>query len=70
MNWHDDALGRMKYLHAEDAVFDTVPLWRRHFFNDHALEGGVSGHLRLGPGESQGVEPSRIVRASRPPARP
>ena len=31
MNWSDDALGRMKYLHAEDSVFDTVPLWRRHF---------------------------------------
>ena len=28
MNWHDDALGRMKYLHADDAVFNTVPLWR------------------------------------------
>ena len=37
MNWHDDALTRMKYLHAEDGVFDAVPPWRRHFFNDHAL---------------------------------
>ena len=27
MNWHDDALTRMKYLHAEDGVFDAVPLW-------------------------------------------
>ena len=38
MNWHDDALGRMKYLYADDAVFDDVPLWRRHFFNDYAQE--------------------------------
>ena len=36
MNWSDDALGRMKYLHAEDSVFDEVPLWRRHFYNDYA----------------------------------
>ena len=39
MNWHDDAMARMKYLQADDRIFDTVPLWRRHFFNDHALEG-------------------------------
>lgn len=39
MNWGDDELGRMKYLHAADEVFDTVPLWRRHFYNDYALEG-------------------------------
>ena len=36
MNWGDDELGRMKYLHAADEVFDTVPLWRRHFYNDYA----------------------------------
>ena len=38
MNWHDDAMARLKYLHADDEIFDTVPLWRRHFFNDHALK--------------------------------
>ena len=36
MNWSDDALGRMKYLRAADDVFDSVPLWRRHFYNDYA----------------------------------
>ena len=41
MNWSDDELGRMKYLHAADDVFDTVPLWRRHFYNDYALEGAA-----------------------------
>ena len=39
MNWTDDAMTRMKYLRASGEVFDTVPLWRRHFFNDQALEG-------------------------------
>lgn len=39
MNWGDDELGRMKYLHAADEVFDTVPLWRRHFYNDYAWRG-------------------------------
>ena len=55
MNWHDDALGRMKYLHAADEVFDTVPLWRRHFFNDYALEGAAYLAISAsGPGEPQG----------------
>ena len=41
MNWHDDAMARMKYLQADDAIFDEVALWRRHFFNDYALEGAA-----------------------------
>ena len=46
MNWGDDELGRMKYRHAADEVFDTVPLWRRHFYNDYALEGAPTGKKR------------------------
>lgn len=64
MNWHDDALGRMKYLHAAEEVFDTVPLWRRHFFNDHALEGAA--YLAISatdPENLKGVDTKRIVRA-------
>ena len=57
MNWGDDELGRMKYLHAADEVFDTVPLWRRHFYNDYAWRGGVPGHLRQRSGEPQGRGP-------------
>ena len=41
LNWHDDAMTRMKYLQASEEVFDAVPLWRRHFFNDQALEGAA-----------------------------
>ena len=48
MNWHDDAMARLKYLHADDEIFDTVPLWRRHFFNDHALEGAAYLAISLG----------------------
>ena len=64
MNWHDDALTRMKYLHAGDAVFDTVPLWRRHFFNDHALEGAA--YLAISatdPENLRGVDHGRVVRS-------
>ena len=64
MNWHDDALGRMKYLYADDAVFDDVPLWRRHFFNDYAQEG--EAYLAISasdPENLKGVDGSRIIRA-------
>lgn len=64
VNWSDDALGRMKYLHAEDSVFDTVPLWRRHFYNDYALEGAAYLAISASDPENlKGVDPSRLVRS-------
>ncbi|MEG2176364.1 MAG: aminopeptidase [Oscillibacter sp.] len=64
MNWHDDALGRMKYLRADESAFDTVPLWRRHFFNDYALEGAAYLAISASDPENlKGVESGRIVRA-------
>ena len=64
MNWSDDALGRMKYLHAEDSVFDTEPLWRRHFYNDYALEGAAYLAISASDPENlKGVDPSRLVRS-------
>lgn len=64
MNWSDDALGRMKYLHAEDSVFDAVPLWRRHFYNDYALEGAAYLAISASDPENlRGVDPGRLVRS-------
>ena len=64
MNWSDDELGRMKYLHAADDVFDTVPLWRRHFYNDYALEGAAYLAISASDPENlRGVDHGRIVRA-------
>ena len=63
MNWGDDAISRMKFLEADDDVFNAVPLWRRHFFNDYALEGAA--YLAISatnPQNLKGVESSRIVR--------
>ena len=66
MNWHDDAMARMKYLHADDAIFDEVPLWRRHFFNDYALEGAAYLAISASDPENfKGVDSGRIIRAQR-----
>ena len=66
MNWHDDALAREKYLRADSSVFDEVPQWRQHFFNDHANEGAA--YLAISaedPENLKGVDPDRVVRAQR-----
>ena len=66
MNWTDDAMTRMKYLHAAEEVFGTVPLWRRHFFNDQALEG--TAYLAISasdPENLKGVDSKRIIAAQR-----
>lgn len=64
MNWHDDALTRMKYLLADDAVFDELPRWQADFYNDYARQGAA--YLAISatdPENLKGVDPSRLTRA-------
>ncbi len=66
MNWHDDALAREKFLRADSEVFDEVPLWRQHFFNDYARQGAA--YLSISaedPEHLKGVDPDRLVRSQR-----
>ena len=64
MNWHDDAMARLKYLHADDEVFDSVPEWRSHFFNDYATEGAAYLAISASDPENfKGVDHKRLVRA-------
>ena len=66
MNWHDDLLGREKFLRADEAVFDEVPEWRRCFFNDYARQGAA--YLSIAaedPENLQGVDPDRLIRSQR-----
>ena len=66
MNWTDDAMTRMKYLHASEEVFNTVPPWRRHFFNDHAKEGTAYRAISAtDPENLKGVDTTRIIAAQR-----
>lgn len=70
MNWRDDALTRMKFLRAEDSVFDTIPEWQSHFFNDYAREGAA--YLAVSASDPEnlaGVDPDRMVRTRRAVAR-
>jgi aminopeptidase len=61
--WNDDRISRLKYLRADDAVFDEMPPWLKTFY-DSALEKKCP-HLAIvgdDPQALQGVDPARIQR--------
>jgi aminopeptidase len=61
--WNDDRISRLKYLRADDAVFDEMPPWLKTFY-DSALEKKCP-HLAIvgdDPQALQGVDPVRIQR--------
>lgn len=64
MSWSDDTLTRLKYLHGDEAIFDEVPLWNRHFFTDYAYEGAAYLAIHAeDPENLKGVDPKRLKRA-------
>jgi aminopeptidase len=66
MSWNDDALTRLKYLHAEDDVFDSVNPWEKDFRDIISEEG--AGWLAIyaeDPENLKGVDPDRISRAQK-----
>ncbi|MBQ8859275.1 MAG: aminopeptidase [Clostridia bacterium] len=66
MRWRDDALTRMKFLHAADDVFDTVPQWEADCMNGHAANG--DGYLSIAASDPMnllGVDSDRIKRSAR-----
>ena len=66
MNWRDDVLSREKFLRAADDVFDTVPEWNRHFYNDYAKEGAAYLAISASDPENlKGVDQDRIIRSQR-----
>ena len=70
MNWGDDLLGREKYLRAENDVFDSVPKWREHFYNDYAEMGAAYLAISASDPETlKGVDTDRIVRAQQSSAK-
>ena len=66
VRWKDDALGRMKYLRADGAVFDTLPKWLVEFMNGYAKEqAALIGIMDDDPELLQGVDPDRLQRWGR-----
>jgi aminopeptidase len=66
VNWGDDAVSRMTYLGADEAVFDTIPEYRIRFNTDYAENNACFLHLvSSDPENLKGVDPGRLERAQR-----
>ena len=66
LDWNDDALSRMRFLCAEDRVFDRLDSWTAARLNGLAEEGAAFLHLHASDPEAmRGVDPSRMQRAAR-----
>ena len=64
-HWMDDELNRMKFLHAEDDVFDSVDSWEVDFFDSLSEEGAAFLTIYAEDPESlKGIDPDRIKRAT------
>ncbi len=64
MNWSDDAMTRMSYLRADNAVFDVCPSWVSDKANTLADEGAAFLSIAGGDPEAlAGVDPDRIRRS-------
>lgn len=64
LRWRDDELTRMKYLYAEEDVFDSVDSWEKDFCDILSEEG--AGWLSIyaeDPERLKGVDPVRIRKA-------
>ncbi len=62
MNWNDDFCTRLKYLNAEEAVFQTYPEWQKMYYTDLAQAGTAKLSIyATDPENLKGVDPRRIA---------
>ena len=65
MRWGDDLSTRMKFLQADDDVFDEVPDWFKTFFYEYAdKKAAIIGISASDPEFLKGVDPDRLKRNS------
>ncbi len=64
--WIDDTMTRLKYLKADDAVFDEFPAWRREMYMDAARQkAAVISIAADDPENLKDADPGRIQRVGR-----
>ena len=66
MDWRDDTMTRLRYLHADDGVFDKVYPWEG-VKSDHLTDINAPALVIVGsdPEALAGVDPERITRSSK-----
>lgn len=62
MNWGDDYCARLKYLNADNSVFQNYPDWQKAFYTDLAREGTAKLSIYANDPENlKDVDPARIA---------
>jgi len=65
MQWGDDQLTRMRYLHASNEVFDEVPAWLKTFYYEYAgKKAAMIAIAANDPENLKGVDPERLRRSA------
>ena len=63
--WTDDALDRMKFLQADDSIFDEMPAWLKTFYYEYAdKKAALIAIHSSDPENFKGVNPDRIKRST------
>ncbi len=66
MLWNDDVCTRLKYLHAEESVFESYPAWQKVLLDSCAKEGAARLSIHAEDPESlKGVDPARIRKSQK-----
>lgn len=62
VEWSDDTIARLKYLHAPKESFDAVPVWKREQLNGAARKGAAFLTLDgSDPDGMKGIDPARFT---------
>ncbi len=65
MRWTDDYISRERFLKGADEIFDVMPEWQKHFYNDYSAEGAAFLSIYASDPEAlKGVNPDRLRRAN------
>ena len=65
MRWGDDLSARIKFLRADDAVFDEIAEWLKTFYYEYANQKAAVVHIAASdPEYLKGVEPDRLRRSA------
>jgi len=64
--WKDELTSKIRYLHAPEEVFDSIPEWQRVFYHNYALQGAAFLSIAAeDPELMKDVNPERMMRAQR-----
>ena len=66
MQWNDDIISKLRYLHAPDEVFDEFPEWKKQCFMFYGEQGAAFLSISASDPElMKDVNPGRIARAKK-----